>query len=296
MIRVSYFICALTFMSLSLFPACAEEQAPSAPDTQNGASYENLPAEENDADEYPNQASTQNPDGDDVEETEGTETEGTETEGTETEGTETEGTETEGTETEGTEMESGGTEMAQITVNVHMVLLQSDHAESLHCTLTDEELQSRYDEINAIWAQANIQFQFEPAIRIAAQNQGQYLQALQSENMPLMPAIKNTIPPATFNESTWKMVLVEDLGNNPPGVYSCNEGLLISSQYFGHQDNIVPATVWAHELGHSLGLPHLCGQGENLMCADGTQPEVLFEEQIEIARAQATTGSPHDCQ
>ena len=186
-------------------------------------------------------------------------------------------------------------EQANLTVNVRMVLLQSDHVDSLHCTLTDEELQSRYDEINAIWSQANIQFNFEPALRITAQNQDQYLQVLQHGNLPLMPAIKNTIPQGTFNHGTWKMVLIEDLGNNPPGVYSCHEGLLISSQYFGHQDNIVPATVWAHELGHSLGLPHLCGQGENLMCADGTQPDVLFEHQIETARAQATTASPSSC-
>ena len=182
-----------------------------------------------------------------------------------------------------------------IKVPVSIIVVQSESVEELNSSFDTDTLHENFKEINEIWNQANVKFEITEISSVEAINEDQFLSALQNPRARLAGPIKQVVPPSMLVKDTWTLILIEDLGQNPPGVYSCNDGVLISARYFGQQSREVPVNVWAHELGHSLGLPHLCNEGSNLMCADGMQPTALFPEQITTARAQAASGSPSSC-
>jgi len=182
-----------------------------------------------------------------------------------------------------------------LTVPVSIVLIQSENIAELNASFDDATLLARFEEINSIWSQANIAFEISNITRVQATDEARYLEAIQNPSARAAGVIKRATPSDALAPQTWNFILIEDLGQNPPGVYSCNDGVLISARYFGQRDRAVPANVWAHELGHSLGLPHLCGAGSNLMCADGMQPTALVQTQIERARLQAASGLPSAC-
>ncbi len=179
------------------------------------------------------------------------------------------------------------------TVRVHA--LRSELSDALNSSLSDDEIRDRFAEVNRIWERANIRFDIESIQRPPAQQEAAFEDLIASGAKKAGSLLGQLYPPSNLLSDGWNLVLLEDFGAMPPGVYSCNTKVVIAARYFGPNHHEAPATVLAHEFGHSLSLPHLCGQGENLMCADGMQPEKLFDEQVDAAREQLKLQHPAHC-
>jgi hypothetical protein len=179
---------------------------------------------------------------------------------------------------------------------VRVLLLQSD-AQAVHSSLSDSDVEALFETVNEIWAQAEIQFQIESMLRVEANNESDFVEALEEGSRAQPGTLQNLYPADALLGEGFNVVYVEDFGAMPPGVYHCGQGVVMMARYFGAASSrSVPPNVLAHELGHALGLDHLCGEGENLMCADGRQPTALNDAQIESASAQAQSGRAFLCQ
>ena len=182
----------------------------------------------------------------------------------------------------------------ELTVLVRVHLLESDSVPELKSSFTDDEIRARFSAINEVWTQADILFEVESIQRIAATGESAYAQLIAGRERQRGPVLGRVFGNVELLTDGWNLALVEDVGSMPPGVYSCQTGTLISARRFRRQE--VPINVWAHELGHSLSLRHLCDHGSNLMCADGRRPTALIPDQIAAARTQVETGGPFRCE
>jgi hypothetical protein len=165
----------------------------------------------------------------------------------------------------------------------------------LNSSLSDEEVHARFEVVNEIWSQAGIRFEVESIRRTPAGGEESYAGLMASGARQAGSVLGELYEEAETLEGAFNVVVLEDFGAMPPGVYNCRSGVLVIGRYFGTGHREAPANVLAHELGHALSLEHLCGMGRNLMCADGSSPRALLEEQIEAAVAQATLGTPFYC-
>jgi hypothetical protein len=184
-------------------------------------------------------------------------------------------------------------EVLVATVRVHA--LRSELSDALNSSLSDDEIRDRFAEVNRIWEQANIRFDIESIQRPPAQQEAAFQDLVASGAKKAGSLLGQLYPTSNLLGDGWNLVLIEDFGAMPPGVYSCNTTVVVAARFFGANHYEAPATILAHEFGHSLSLPHLCGQGENLMCANGMQPEKLFDEQIDAARDQLRLQHPAHC-
>lgn len=147
---------------------------------------------------------------------------------------------------------------------------------------------------NGIWEQADIEWQIESIVRHPLPNEDRLIASFRSRGRVSPNQLFVSIMSGRRSAGVWNVYLVQDLTAimGMPGVYVPGVQSLISSlrDPAGEGD---PGRILAHELGHSLTLPHIrCTSEGNLMspgCAANNRVR-LSADQIEAARSQADKG------
>jgi hypothetical protein len=185
-----------------------------------------------------------------------------------------------------------------ITLRVRVHLLSSDFA-PLSTELTEDEVVTVFGRVNAIWQQALIRWEIESILREDALNEDAFA-AMMSGQVPVSEdIIASALPREHLLSGEWDVFLIRTLGGITGGIYFPGIPAALSAELDPDgQRELTRATarILAHELGHSLSLPHVaCTSAGNLMspgcpAADRTK---LSEDQVEAARQQALTGHPY---
>lgn len=181
----------------------------------------------------------------------------------------------------------------ELPVRVHVV---TSRVAPIDATLTNSGVQALFDRANQVWQAAEIAWRIESISTVAAQSETEVELAL-ANSTPLSPGLLlSVVAGAQLTPGEWDVFLVSDLTSafGAPGVYFPSVPLMFSSQVdpAGVGD---PGRILAHELGHSLTLPHVpCTPEGNLMSpgcpsADRTR---LTAAQVQAARGQALRGVP----
>jgi hypothetical protein len=213
---------------------------------------------------------------------------------------------------EGTGPTAPQPEEIELSVRVH--LLSSDFA-PLNTLLTEAEVGtvfSRVNEVwrqalevgtvfsrvNEVWRQALISWEIESIIREEALNADAFALVLQGQLLASDDIIASVLPRANLSGGAWDVFLILDLGGIAGGIYFPGIPAALSAELdpSGNRELTGSAArILAHELGHSLGLPHVACTAEGNLMAPGC-PAVdrtrLLVGQIGIARRQAETGRP----
>jgi hypothetical protein len=183
----------------------------------------------------------------------------------------------------------------ELVLALDVLLLSSETEPALNSTYSQDELTAMVAAVNDIWVQAGIRFDLRRVTALPARGEEAFRE-LRNSGERNARVLRELYDLSDRAADGWTLVLIEDMGALPPGVYFCDQQILFSGRVFGRNQRVIPPNVIAHELGHALGLEHACGQGENLMCADGQSPTLLWDEQIQTARGQADTGAAFRCQ
>ena len=178
-------------------------------------------------------------------------------------------------------------------------LLHSSASTNISTTRTAATIDTLVAFANTIWRQAGIQWVVESVIPEEAPT----APVLDSMITGLVPRTAERliafVPRERLLTPGWNVFLIRDFGPIAGGMFRPQlEGVVLAERGFGFE---LPANgrgggTLAHELGHSLTLPHeKCDETRNIMANACSKPGVISSlnvAQVEAARRQAATGRP----
>ncbi len=184
-----------------------------------------------------------------------------------------------------------------VTLQVRVHLLSSEFP-PLSTELTEDEVATVFGRVNAIWQQALIRWEIESILREDALNSDAFAAILRGD-LPVSDAvIASVLPRENLLTGDWDVFLILSLGGIAGGIYFPGIPAALSAELDpeGRRELTgATARILAHELGHSLSLPHVtCTAAGNLMspgCPAANRTR-LTEGQVEAARQQALVGRP----
>lgn len=190
-----------------------------------------------------------------------------------------------------------GPEAEEIALSVRVHLLFSDFG-PLSTRLTEAEVNTVFSRVNEIWRQASISWEIDSIIREEALNADGFALVLEGQLPNSSDIIASVLPRENLTGDAWDVFLILDLGGIAGGIYFPGIPAVLSAELdpSGNRELTGSAArILAHELGHSLRLPHVPCTAEGNLMAPGC-PAVdrtrLLEAQINTARQQALSGRP----
>ncbi len=188
-----------------------------------------------------------------------------------------------------------GAQQLVLPVRVHM--LTSGAIPELNSTLSEDEVRHVFVEVNAVWQQAGIRWEVESVLREAAKNEGAFPAARetgQSGRGRFRSILLQVCPENQWLEGAWNVCVIREFPVPAGGVFFPERRQVLWSE-LNPREEMHPA-ILAHELGHSLCLPHDPESPNNLMRGGPARGQArgveLTPTQIAVARRQAATGSP----
>lgn len=186
-------------------------------------------------------------------------------------------------------------EVIRLPVRVHRI--QSDKDARLHCSLSDSEIREQFVAVNETWAQAKIVWEIESIVDATALEPEAFTKAMVNPRGQLAPALVRNIAKDSLLKPGFNVAIAENYERAMGGVFVPDGNGLVFYAKHGPKGVQTPA-VLAHELGHSLGLPHtIFEKNNNLMMGSGpgripTRVKPITDSQVKIARHYAKTGRP----
>lgn len=187
-----------------------------------------------------------------------------------------------------------------ITLPLRVHVLASDEP-TLNADLSDQELDGVLDGVNRIWEQAAVVWEVEGVFRENAVVTDQWIEMVEGRGAFSGETVAGVLPTTNRIAGAWDVYVVHDFGAVQAGGVYLGDGLTVSTLALGGNPvdlDDFATRVFAHELGHSLSLPHVpCNPPPGNLMAPGCPADDrtrLEPEQIDAARAQAETGRPYD--
>ncbi len=191
----------------------------------------------------------------------------------------------------------GGT----VTLPVRVHILSSQRFPQLDARIDEDEVSALVVEANQVWAAAEIRWDvtevlFEEAVETDGFQQ-MLEQVAQGQDVDA-DVLRGVLPRENRVPGEWDAFFIHDLGESPvAGVYF-GAGLLVVkvASQFESPNLALTGRVLAHELGHSLSLPHVpCVSRGNLMAVGclGEDRRRLEGSQIAAARRQSVRRVPY---
>lgn len=195
------------------------------------------------------------------------------------------------------EVDEGG----PVTLPLRVHILASERFPELDARIDEDEIAELLGGANQVWASAEIRWEvtevlFEDAVEI--DDFERMLEEVAEGQDVDADVLRGILPRENRVPGEWDAYFIHDLGESPvAGVYF-GAGLLVVkvASRFESPDLDLTGRVFAHELGHSLSLPHVpCVPRGNLMAVEclGEDRSRLEGSQIAAARRQSLRGVPY---
>lgn len=195
-------------------------------------------------------------------------------------------------------------DLISLPVRVHII--QSERLPKLDADIQQDQLNQMFEQANLVWRQAGIEWVIERRLELSASFETAYARAADPKSQ-LKPAQRLNIINAvcSYQEplaAGWNLCIVGRFANGAGGAFFPNTNRKTPSLIWPLEDQLgsFNAATLAHEMGHSLGLPHASRKPNNLMTGGGNNMRrkagsldqiILTAEEIQLARHQALTGS-----
>lgn len=179
-----------------------------------------------------------------------------------------------------------------ITIPVQVYLYRFAASPALDSSLSEGQVRAMFDQVNAIWSRAGVGWQVSTVVHAEA-SAADFPAVREGEDRATLRKKLVAASPKDSTKRTWKVVILREFPVPGGGVYLPETGTIYFAEVT-RGDKTSP-TILAHELGHTLGLPHLRETGNLMHRAAGARnnPQnttALTQDQITTALRQAELG------